>query len=148
MVWHFIGVYIINRTLHDRLEIRNFSSRVEKYFTRSLRSLVKYFSTLEEKFRISARPCNILYFSTDRNILNLQKILDHFCPLWLSICYQVFRYCFLSFSFLFFWGGGGGGGAEGGPKGGPEGGPNIKMHVSRQTQTDFCFFFNPSVFAG
>ena len=50
MVWHFIGVYIINRTLHDRLEIRNFSSRVEKYF-----------STLEEKFRISARPCNILY---------------------------------------------------------------------------------------
>ena len=33
MVWHFIGVYIINRTLHDRLEIRNFSSRVEKYFT-------------------------------------------------------------------------------------------------------------------
>ena len=61
MVWHFIGVYIINRTLHDRLEIRNFSSRVEKYFTRSLRSLVKYFSTLEEKFRFSARPCNILY---------------------------------------------------------------------------------------
>ena len=61
MVWHFIGVYIINRTLHDRLEIRNFSSRVEKYFTRSLRSLVKYLSTLEEKFRISARPCNILY---------------------------------------------------------------------------------------
>ena len=61
MVWHFIGVYIINRTLHDRLEIQNLSSRVEKYFTRSLRSLVKYFSTLEEKFRISARPCNILY---------------------------------------------------------------------------------------
>ena len=65
MVWHFIGVYIINRTLHDRLEIRNFSSRVEKYFTHSLRSLVKYFSTLEEKFRISARPCNILYISDD-----------------------------------------------------------------------------------
>ena len=37
MVWHFIGVYIINRTL--------------------LHSLVKYFSTLEEKFRISTRPC-------------------------------------------------------------------------------------------
>ena len=30
MVWYFIGVYIINRTLHGRLEIRNFSSRVEK----------------------------------------------------------------------------------------------------------------------
>ena len=32
MVWHFIGVYIINRTLHGRLEIRNFSSHVEKVF--------------------------------------------------------------------------------------------------------------------
>ena len=29
MVWYFIGVYIINRTLHGRLEIQNFSSRVE-----------------------------------------------------------------------------------------------------------------------
>ena len=36
---------------------------LKKYFTRSLRSLVKYFSTLEEKFCISKRPCNILYFS-------------------------------------------------------------------------------------
>ena len=35
---------------------------LKKYFTWSLRSLMKYFSTLEEKFRISARPCNILYF--------------------------------------------------------------------------------------
>ena len=39
MVWHYIGVYI------------------------PLRLLVKYFSTLEEKFRISARPWNILYIS-------------------------------------------------------------------------------------
>ena len=29
MVWYFIGVYIINRILDGRLEIRNFSSRVE-----------------------------------------------------------------------------------------------------------------------
>ena len=37
---------------------------LKKYFTRSLRSsLMKFFSTLEEKFRISARPCNILYIS-------------------------------------------------------------------------------------
>ena len=42
---------------------------LKKYFTRSLRSLVKYFSTLEEKFRISARPCNILYlFFTRRGL--------------------------------------------------------------------------------
>ena len=32
MVLYFIGVYIINRTLHNRWEIRNFSSRVEKIF--------------------------------------------------------------------------------------------------------------------
>ena len=34
---------------------------LKKYFTRSLRSLVGCFSTLEEGFRISARQCNILY---------------------------------------------------------------------------------------
>ena len=34
---------------------------LKKYFTCSLRSLMKYISTLEEKFRISARPCNIPY---------------------------------------------------------------------------------------
>ena len=56
-----VTFYIIKRRLHGRLEIRNLSSRVEKYFTRLLSSLVKYFSTLEDKFRISARPCNILY---------------------------------------------------------------------------------------
>ena len=34
---------------------------LKKYFSRLLRSLVKYFSTLKEKFRISVWPCNILY---------------------------------------------------------------------------------------
>ena len=34
MIWYFFGVCIINVTLHGRLEIRNFSCRVEKYFTR------------------------------------------------------------------------------------------------------------------
>ena len=66
MVWYFIGVYIINRTLHGRLVWKYEISLLvlKKYFTRSLRSLVKYFSTLEEKFRISARPCKIFYVST------------------------------------------------------------------------------------
>ena len=50
MVWYFIGVYIINRTLQGRLEIRNFFSHVEKNI-----------STLKEKFRIPVRPCNIPY---------------------------------------------------------------------------------------
>ena len=40
----------------------------------SLLVLKKYFSTLEEKFRISARPCNILYFSTLSDTL-MAKIL-------------------------------------------------------------------------
>ena len=51
MVWYFIGVYIINRTLHGRLEIRNFSSRVENISP-----------VTAEKFLISTRPCNILCF--------------------------------------------------------------------------------------
>ena len=41
---------------------------LKKYFTRSLRSLVKYFSTLEEKFRISAWLCNILYVTDIYNL--------------------------------------------------------------------------------
>ena len=43
MVWYFIGVYKMNRTLHGGLEIRNFFSCIEEFVTRSLRSLVKYF---------------------------------------------------------------------------------------------------------
>ena len=46
MVLYFIGVYI---TLHGRLEIRNFSSRVEKIF-HSLAALTReiFFSTRRE----------------------------------------------------------------------------------------------------
>ena len=39
---------------------------LKKYFTCSLRSLVKYFSTLEEKFRIPARSCNIPYINNKK----------------------------------------------------------------------------------
>ena len=62
---NIITFSIIKRKLHGRLEIRNLSSRVEKYFSLTLRSLVKYFSTLEDNFRISAGPCNNLYFYPD-----------------------------------------------------------------------------------
>ena len=34
---------------------------LKKYFMSERNKRVKYFSTFEEKFRISARPCNILY---------------------------------------------------------------------------------------
>ena len=73
MVWYFIGVYIINRTLHGCLEIRNFSSRVE------------------EKFRISARPCNILYISTYVSFYKSQTelfILDVGCHLFVKPWYN------------------------------------------------------------
>ena len=39
----------------------------------SLRSLVKYFSTREEKFRISKRPCNDLLITLTRD-----EISNHF----------------------------------------------------------------------
>ena len=48
--------YIINRAFH------------------TLRSHVKYFSKLEEKFRISAQPCNILYLQL---WLFIPKVLKH-----------------------------------------------------------------------
>ena len=49
MVWYLIGVYIIKRTLHDRLEKRNFSSRFEKTF-HSLAALTReiFFNTRRE----------------------------------------------------------------------------------------------------
>ena len=36
MIKYFTGVYIINRILNHGLEIKNFSSRVQKHFTHSL----------------------------------------------------------------------------------------------------------------
>ena len=45
-----------------------FSLSVEKYFTSEHSKQVKYFSTWEEKFRISKRPCNVLFI-----ILTLMK---------------------------------------------------------------------------
>ena len=98
MVWHFIGVSILNRTLHGRLVIRNFSSVLKKYFTRLLRSLVKYFSTLEEKFRISARPCNILYIwllhvaATGQKVWPCTEILDHLPVFWLPLFLRFIKF--------------------------------------------------------
>ena len=36
---------------------------LEKYFTSERSERVKYFSTLEEKFRIPKRPCNVLFIT-------------------------------------------------------------------------------------
>ena len=54
---------------------------LKKYFTSQRSKRVKYFSTLEEKFCISARPCNILYLFKEDSMELLQKLLN----LWPSI---------------------------------------------------------------
>ena len=66
MVWYFIGVYIINGTLHGRLEIRNFSSRVEKIFHpfAALTREIFFNTRRDQNCRISARPRNILSLPT------------------------------------------------------------------------------------
>ena len=66
MVWYFIGVYIINRTLHGRLEIRNFSSRVEKIF---------------HSFAALTRE---IFFNTRREISYLRAAMQY--PLFLFQC--------------------------------------------------------------
>ena len=50
MACYFIGIYEINNTLHGCWKVGNLSSSVKKYL-----------STLEDKFRISVRLCNVLY---------------------------------------------------------------------------------------
>ena len=45
VIKYFIGGYVINTTLQDRLDIKIFSFRVEKYFTieRNTRREILYF---------------------------------------------------------------------------------------------------------
>ena len=61
---------------------------LKKYFTRSLRSLMEYFSTLEEKFRISTRPCNILYSVCMKNIQGSLPLDCEFSFQLFLCCYQ------------------------------------------------------------
>ena len=63
MVWHFIGVYIINRILHGRLEIRNFSSRVQKNI-----SLFRY-----------AHSCNIFQHSKRNFVSPRGHVISSIC---------------------------------------------------------------------
>ena len=62
-----------NNALHGCLEIRNFSSRVEKYFTRSLYPLVKYHSQLKERFHISTPPFIYTTYTTVINSYSVKK---------------------------------------------------------------------------
>ena len=70
---------------------------LKKYFTRSLRSLLKYFSTLEEKLRISARPCNILYVFFWFSVSS-KDIVDFHCTVRRSVleyCSPIFHHSLL-----------------------------------------------------
>ena len=62
MVWYFIGVYIINRTLHGRLEIRNFSSHVEKIFHSST-ALTReiFFNTQRQISHLGTCICHVAW---------------------------------------------------------------------------------------
>ena len=63
MVWYFIGVNVINRTLHGRFEVLNLSSRVvfKNISLVHCADSWNIFSILEGKFRISKHLCNILF---------------------------------------------------------------------------------------
>ena len=50
---------------------------LKKYFTSEHSEQVKYFSTLEEKLRISAQPCNIPYVThTAHDMYDVQVITE------------------------------------------------------------------------
>ena len=81
-----VRIFIIKRKLHGRLKVRNFSSRVERYFTSERSERMKYLWTREEKFCISARPVTSsifnIYFSTFLHYFlqtssnNVQEIIE------------------------------------------------------------------------
>ena len=65
MVWYFIGVYIINRTFHGRLEIRHFSSRVEKKHTRRETQISRYMAIYGQALGVlNAKTINV--FATEK----------------------------------------------------------------------------------
>ena len=76
MVWYFIGVYIISRTLHGRLEIHNFASCVEEIFHSFAVLTREIFFKFKEKFRISERQCTILYVYIFFSYINITLSLN------------------------------------------------------------------------
>ena len=74
---YFIVIYNVIRTLHGSLEMYEFYLLVLS-ISHSFAVLtdVRYVSsTLEDKIRISARPCNILYFSNTEYVDGICKVL-------------------------------------------------------------------------
>ena len=79
---------------------------LKKYFTRSVRSLVKYFSTLKEKFHTSAWPGNIFYLQL---WLFIPKVLKN-APMNI---YPLRKCTWHAFVIIGGWGWGRGGGGGG-----------------------------------
>ena len=74
MVWYFIEVNIINRTLHGRLEIRHFSSSVEKYFTSVAQRTSEIFFQHEKRNFVSPRGhviSSFFFFLQENGTLNI-----------------------------------------------------------------------------
>ena len=73
MVWYFIGVYVVNRTLHGRLEIQHFSSSVEKYFTSVAQRTSEIFFQHEKRNFVSPRGHVIssIFFLQENGTLNI-----------------------------------------------------------------------------
>ena len=76
MVWYFISVYAINRTLCGSLEIRNFSSRIEKNISLVHSAYLRnIFLTFEGKFSITERPCKYPLRSSHYQLLVLNILI-------------------------------------------------------------------------
>ena len=69
MVWHFIGVYIINRILHGPLEIQNFSFHGEKNISQCT-ALTReiFFNTRREISYLHAMSLTLLSPKSAQNI--------------------------------------------------------------------------------
>ena len=63
VITYFIGGYVINTTLHDRLDIKIFSFRVEKYFTieRNTRREISYFRAVMQCLVLGVRTLLLLH---------------------------------------------------------------------------------------
>ena len=78
MVWYFIGVNIINRILHGRLEIRNIHCYYDYIINRAFRSeneMVWYFIGVNIINRILHGRLEIRNFSTRREISYLRAAM-------------------------------------------------------------------------
>ena len=79
---------IIQRILHGRVEIRNFSSSVEEYFTNKRSERVKYYVFQHEKRNFVSPSGDVVFFSIYKHQLDTKPIhinIYFFC-FWYKRC--------------------------------------------------------------